>query len=182
MASRILIADPPWEGKIQRPRKGTAYDKMADYPRLPLRTIQGQLLTFERSVDASLVFCIDKYLADELCRQSRFDVRRTIVWWKAHAGIGWNVRHAHEYVIARWSQGFRTQFNLPSVLTTPRTDHNFLTSKPPELLVTLVDAFAGKTGSVLEAYKGSSNLQRACEILGVHYAELPPIGTTEVLL
>jgi hypothetical protein len=170
---KILIADPPWEGEIQRPKRNkAAYQKLSDYPRLPLSTIQKQLYEYEKEMDASLVWSIDRYIADELLRPSTFDTRRTLIWWKAHSGIGWNVRYAHEYVIARWDKGFRTLFNLSSVLIGTRTDHRFLTSKPIELLVTLVDSFAGKNGIVYEMYKGSDNLKNACDIVGCRYEEV----------
>jgi len=169
---KLLVADPPWEGQIQRPKRDSKYEGMKDYERLPVKEIQKELSIFEEGMDASLIWCIDRYLSDELTRMSRFETRRTIIWWKAHAGIGWNVRYAHEYIMARWNEGFRTKYSLPSVLVSPRTDNNFLTSKPLEILITLVDAFVGKSGIVCEAYKGSDNLKRACEILGTEYREI----------
>lgn len=169
---KILIADPPWPGKIQRPNRGAKYEKLPDYPRLPLPVIAGKLNELEKSVDASLVWCIDKFLKEELERGSPLKIRRTLIWYKAHAGIGWNVRYAHEYIIARWNKGYRTHFNLPSVIVGPRTDHNFLTSKPISILTSLVGAFASPDGKVLEAFKGSRNLEFACKIIGCQYEDV----------
>jgi hypothetical protein len=168
---KILIADPPWEGNIQRPKRNKDnYEHLPDYPRLPLSEIQNLLQEAEKEVDASLVWTIDRYLLEELSRPNRFKTRRTLIWYKAHAGIGWNVRYAHEYIIARYNDGYRTHFNLPSVIISPRTDHNFLTSKPISVLVDLANAFAGPKGEVLEMFKGSSNLENACKIVGCSYS------------
>jgi len=173
MTRNLLIADPPWPERIdRRSRMQTApYLNLPDFPRLNQDDISRLLGVLEAGMDASLVWCVENFLLGELQRTSTLNSRQILIWYKASLGFGWNVRRSHEYIIARWKKGYRTYCSIPSVLIGGRTDHSHLTSKPVEVLVTLIEAFGGKDGKVIEAFRGSPNLERACSIVGCQYMD-----------
>ena len=158
----LLLADPPWDVKVQRPTRAPHQN----FPRLSLERILSILQEREADAAVSLTFTLDKFLPEMMRRPSALPNQGLLIWDKKNPCLGWVVRKAHEPILLRWREGWKPDYPIPSILAYPRSDRRYATSKPVALMTVLLEAVGLP---VVDLFPGGGSAQTAAKILGLGY-------------